>query len=547
MSNNEINSEDCKSNNNPIPTLGIDNPEKSTKTPDSREFTPKNEGVDNELVTQKLNALSVNQDSKVKNKNLKKSELAIDSGKSYSRNNSKPNLSSYKSNSPNHSGKTPTHHGTPNSFHSSSRSHNNSSSHLNSHTEVKKLTIVLKLGSSSVCDPVTHVPHLSTLFAIVEVISSLKEMGHDVVLVSSGAVATGLRRLDLPAKPKSVAQKQAVAAVGQGRLMALYDNMFSHLDMPIAQVLITRNDLSHPTQYVNAYNTFMELLKMNVVPIVNENDTVNSGGIRFGDNDTLSAITAGMIHADYLFLLTDVDCLYTDNPRNNPDAKRVIVVDDMSKLVDSVDVSSSGSSVGTGGMATKLVAAELAMAAGVCTIITNSDKPKRIIDIIQYFSEGRGENLSSHNESIPESVLCTRFLPNKGPSLADRKWWIKHGMRRAGTLFIDYGALVALVKNKKSLFAAGIVSVEGVFGASQSVAICFRTSLLPKEHSDNNLPQVLEVGNGLVNYSSTEISRIKGHKSESFMDLLGYCDNEDVIHRGNIAINISKVDFNKLF
>ncbi|PVZ98064.1 hypothetical protein BB558_004064 [Smittium angustum] len=427
--------------------------------------------------------------------------------------------------SKNHNGSTPKL-----SSRSNSRSRPTSpSKHLQ-----KQLTVVLKIGTSSVCDPITHVPLLSTLFAIVEVINKLRQMGHRVVLVSSGAVGIGLRRLDIQNKPKELAKLQAVAAVGQGRLMALWDNMFGHLDQPIAQVLLTRNDLSHPTQYINAYNTFVELLDMGVIPIVNENDTVSVGEIRFGDNDTLSAITAGMIHADYLFLLTDVDCLYTDNPRNNPDAKRVLCVDNMSTLIGSVDASTSGSSVGTGGMATKLVAAELAMAAGVTTIITHSNKPAKIIDIIEYFTIPENMKIS---ENIPESVLCTRFVPMPR-SLGDRKWWIKHGMRRAGTIYIDYGAFVAVVKMKKSLFAAGIREVEGHFSASQSVVIAFKTELLPENLREKVTSKIIEVGHGMVNYSSTEISRIKGCKSNTFESILGYCDNEDIIHRGNLAVNI---------
>ncbi|KAJ2488641.1 Glutamate 5-kinase, partial [Coemansia sp. RSA 2052] len=215
-------------------------------------------------------------------------------------------------------------------------------------------------------------PMLASLSMMVETIVKLKELGHRVVLVSSGAVGLGLRRLDMPVKPKELAVIQAIAAVGQGRLMALYDDLFGQLAQPVAQVLLTRNDLSQA------------LLEMNVVPIVNENDTVSLGEIRFGDNDTLSAITAGMVHADYLFLLTDVDCLYTDNPRRNPNAKPVTNVADIKALRDAVDVSSAGSAVGTGGMATKLIAAELATAAGVTTVITRGSTPQKVIDIIEF-------------------------------------------------------------------------------------------------------------------------------------------------------------------
>ncbi|KAJ2389407.1 Glutamate 5-kinase, partial [Coemansia sp. RSA 2559] len=332
----------------------------------------------------------------------------------------------------------------------------------------KSLTIVLKLGTSSICDPVTHMPMLANLSLMVETIVKLKEQGHRVVLVSSGAVGIGLRRMHIAEKPKELASIQAIAAVGQGRLMALYDDLFGQLAQPVAQVLLTRNDLSHRTQYLNACNTFEALLEMGVVPIVNENDTVSLGEIRFGDNDTLSAITAGMVHADYLFLLTDVDCLYTDNPRTNPNAKQVTNVTDIKALRDAVDVSTAGSAVGTGGMATKLIAAELATAAGVSTVITRGSTPQKVIDIVEYFSNPD----TQPDAPLPNSVLCTRFVAKTRPMI-DRKWWILHGMYCAGTIYVDAGAVVALAKFKKSLFAAGIKRVEGVFSSNQSVRVVY--------------------------------------------------------------------------
>ncbi|CEG79606.1 Putative Glutamate 5-kinase [Rhizopus microsporus] len=243
--------------------------------------------------------------------------------------------------------------------------------HKNQQSNSKQLTIVIKVGTSSICNEITHFPLLSNLSAIVETVLSLRSLGHRVVLVTSAAVGTGLRRLNMPEKPSSLAARQAVAAVGQGRLMALYDDLFGQFGQPVAQILLTKNDLADRSQYLNAVNCIEELLGMSVVPIVNENDSISTQGIRFGDNDTLSAVMAGMVKADYLFLLTDVDCLYTDNPRTNPDAKPVLLCDDMVNLKDQVSVASMGSNLGTGGMATKLVAAELATAAGVTTIITN--------------------------------------------------------------------------------------------------------------------------------------------------------------------------------
>ncbi|KAJ2723978.1 Glutamate 5-kinase [Coemansia sp. Benny D115] len=421
----------------------------------------------------------------------------------------------------------------------------------------KSLTIVLKLGTSSICDAVTHVPLIANLSRMVETIVRLKEMGHRVVLVSSGAVAIGLRRLKMPVKPKELAAKQAIAAVGQGRLMALYDDLFGLLDQPVAQVLLTRNDLSQRTQYLNACNTFEALLEMDVVPIVNENDTVSLGEIRFGDNDTLSAITAGMVHADYLFLMTDVDCLYTDNPRTNPGAKPVTNVTDLKALRDAVDVSSAGSAVGTGGMATKLIAAELATAAGVTTIITNGSSPQRVVDIIEYFT---AQPDSAHEMPLPASVLCTRFVAKSRPMI-DRKWWILHGMYCAGTIYVDAGAVVALARFKKSLFAAGIKRVEGVFSSNQAVRVVYEPERETVASIANinaeearvlsavspGRSEVIEIGHGLVNYTSAEVSRIRGCHSSEFEAILGYCDSDNVINRGNMVVTIPEQVLDDIF
>lgn len=199
-----------------------------------------------------------------------------------------------------------------------------------------------------------------------------------------------MRMLDIPIRPKHLPQVQALAALGQCKLMALWESLFSHLRQPIAQILLTRNDIADRSQYLNAQNTIAELLGMGIVPIVNENDTLAVTEIKFGDNDTLSAITAAMVQADYLFLMTDVDCLYDKNPRIHADAKPIEVVHDIGAL--EADVSTSGSSLGTGGMGTKIVAARLATSAGVTTVITRSSLPGNIYSII--------EHIHSQNESM---------------------------------------------------------------------------------------------------------------------------------------------------
>ncbi|CAG8621130.1 5339_t:CDS:2, partial [Scutellospora calospora] len=287
------------------------------------------------------------------------------------------------------------------------------------------------------------------------------------------------------------------------------------------------------TQYLNAVNTFSELLTMGVVPVVNENDTISVSEIKFGDNDTLSAITAGMVNADYLFLMTDVDCLYTDNPMTNSNAKPVEVVEDVGALRDKVIVSSAGSSLGTGGMVTKLIAADLATAAGVTTIICRGSAPKNIISIIN--------NLPNDDKQCSSSLpLHTRFIAKDNP-LLDRKWWILHGLHTAGTIFIDEGAVRAITKagRKSSLFAAGIVKVDGYFVAHQAVELKIERTI-NRENIDDI--EVVMIGKGLVNYSSTEISRIKGCQSSDIEKMLGYADSECVIHRDNLVITVKNDD-----
>ncbi|TYJ53295.1 glutamate 5-kinase [Cryptococcus floricola] len=347
---------------------------------------------------------------------------------------------------------------------------------LNSKTKTAPLTIVIKLGTSSIVSPTyPFVPHIQLLSNIVETVVKLRDQGHRVVLVSSGAIGVGLRRMNLKERGKELHKKQALAAIGQGRLIALWDNLFSQLEQPIAQILLTRMDISDRTRYINAQNTFSELLNMGVVPIVNENDTVSVSEIKFGDNDTLSAISSAICHADYLFLLTDVECLYTDNPRNNPDAKPVRVVRDIQAVKQQVSTKTLGSSLGTGGMETKIIAAELATAAGTTTVVMDSSNVR---DIFQVIANGPSPCRESEEGSTPElneGPLCTRFL-RKEAALKDRKWWIAHGLHAAGSVIIDPGAFRAIQRKESGgrLLPAGVVRVDGVFAGHQAVRLIVR-------------------------------------------------------------------------
>lgn len=431
--------------------------------------------------------------------------------------------------------------------------------------------------------------------------------------------------MDLDRRPKLLPQVQALAAIGQCRLMSLWDQLFGHMRQPIAQILLTRNDIADRTQYQNAQNTFFELLHMGVIPIVNENDTLAVTEIKFGDNDTLSAITAGMVQADYLFLMTDVECLYDTNPRKNPNAKPIEVVEDIADL--DVDVSSAGSSLGTGGMSTKIVAARLATSAGVTTVITKSSQPGNIAAIIKHAESQRLARTSSRNsetnfqddgvpvtqtasltlqhshpdmsssQTLPARTpsphleaadvpLHTRFLPISHP-IRDRYFWILHGLAPHGTIYIDHGAWKAL-SDKAGLLPVGIVDADGHFAQQEAVRLVVVKRLPAKEVSSPKAlpkpttpiapvpsrtaahpvlnaghapfthpavshslsssvvrdgpplyelhdPAPLEIGRAVVNYSASEIRRIKGLHSTQIHDALGYADSEYVALRENIA------------
>ncbi|KAL5094457.1 hypothetical protein Trisim1_007042 [Trichoderma cf. simile WF8] len=408
----------------------------------------------------------------------------------------------------------------------------------------KPLTVVIKLGTSSIVDENTHEPLLPILTLIVDTAVKLRKDGHRVVIVSSGAIGVGLRRMDVAKRPKHLAQLQALAAIGQCRLISLWDSLFAHLTQPVAQILLTRNDIADRTRYLNAQSTVNELLDMGVIPIVNENDTLAVSEIKFGDNDTLSAITAAMIHADLLFLMTDVDCLYDKNPRSNPDAKPIEIVEDISAL--EADVSSAGSALGTGGMSTKIIAARLGTSAGVTTIITRSSNPGNILSIVRYLHQSQPSRSASSVslnliaasetiETIPAPPLHTRFLPSTDP-IRDRHFWLLHTPNPHGTLYIDEGAHKALL-NKAGLLPVGVVDVEGNFAQQEVVRLIVvnrRSVPGPDEKRWEGLG--LEVGRALVNYAAPEISRILGHQSTEIRGILGYADSEYVAHRSHIGI-----------
>ncbi|MBD0267669.1 MAG: glutamate 5-kinase [Cyanobacteria bacterium Co-bin8] len=365
-------------------------------------------------------------------------------------------------------------------------------------------TLVIKIGTSSLTAPDSGHLALSTLATLVETLCQLRRDGHRVVLVSSGAVGVGCRRLGLTERPKTISMKQAVAAVGQGRLMRVYDDLFTSLNQPIAQVLLTRSDLVQRSRYVNSYRTFRQLLQLGVIPIVNENDTVAVEELKFGDNDTLSALVASLIEADWLFLLTDVDRLYSADPRYHPDAKPIQWVERIDQLADlNIAVGERGSQWGTGGMVTKIAAARIATSAGIRTVITEGRRPENILKILQ------GEPLG------------TQFAPHAGPVNA-RKRWIANSLVPVGRLYLDSGAVKAICEAGKSLLAAGITEIEGEFQRQDAVQLCSATGD--------------EIARGIVNYSHQELQQILGKRSDEIAQILGYAGAETVVHRDNLVL-----------
>jgi glutamate 5-kinase len=365
-------------------------------------------------------------------------------------------------------------------------------------------TLVVKIGTSSLTRSDGKLA-LAAIASLIETLVDLRAQGYQVVLVSSGAVGVGASRLGLTERPKKIALKQAAAAVGQGMIMRVYDDLFREYHQPVAQVLLTRGDLDRRSSYINIYNTFQELLRLGAIPIVNENDTVAVDELKFGDNDTLSARVASLIDADWLFLLTDVDRLYSADPRRFPDAKPIVQIERLEDLeAMQVKTGDRGSQWGTGGMMTKITAAQIATNAGVRTVITHGQSPQNILKILQ------GEPLG------------TQFSPQLRADNA-RKRWIAHGLVSAGKIYLDGGAVNAIAMGGKSLLPAGIVRVEGDFDAADAVLLCDESGK--------------EIARGIVNYSSQELERIRGQKSDAIADILGYIGEDTVVHRDNLVLS----------
>lgn len=366
--------------------------------------------------------------------------------------------------------------------------------------------VVVKVGSNVLT--ADNDLNRKVILSISRQISLLMRRGLQVILVSSGAMASGLKKLELARRPDEVPKRQAVAAVGQAGLIMEYEKAFARHRKKVAQILLTSEDLSNRQRYLNARNTLNTLLAWQVVPIINENDTVMVEEIKFGDNDTLAAMITLLMDADLLVNLTDIDGLYTKDPRQHRDAELIPIVSRIVKRIEKLASDIPGA-LGTGGMLSKIKAARKLSAAGIPMVIANGMKP----DILTQLFAGQQHG--------------TFFVP-KQKKLASRKSWIAFNLKPQGRLVIDDGAADALLKNGKSLLPSGITTVEGEFSVGAPVAFT------------NRLNRV--IGIGLVNYCASDINKIKGLKSNQIKNCLGHKPFDEVIHRDNLTITVDMSD-----
>ena len=369
-------------------------------------------------------------------------------------------------------------------------------------TGYKYQRLVVKLGTSTLT---AGTPHLSekTLANIVSQIDTLCRNGCEVVLVSSGAMAAGREALSFPKLPKEIPAKQMLSAVGQPRLMAIYENLFAQHNRTVAQVLLTRQDLTQRRSYLNARNTLLALLDQKVLPIVNENDAVATEEIRVGDNDNLSALVANLIDADLLLMLTDQAGMFTSDPRTNPNATLLTEITG-GKIPEELwkSAGKSKDELGTGGMITKLQAADLARRSGTNVVIASGTEPDAIL------RTAKGNPIGTYFQAT-------------ATTLESRKRFILSGTVSTGKIQIDSGATGAL-QNGSSLLPVGVTAIFGEFERGDTVAVI---------NANNN-----ELARGLTNYHSAELSKIAGRQSKDIESILGYYYGEEVIHRDQLVL-----------
>ncbi len=361
--------------------------------------------------------------------------------------------------------------------------------------------VVVKIGSGVLASAGAGLDR-SRIAALAGEIATLHAAGYELVVVTSGAVAAGVGHLGLAQRPRTIPHKQAAAAVGQIGVMSAYEAAFWTHGVRVAQVLLTRDDLSSRRRYLNAKHAMMALLEWRVVPVVNENDTVVVEEIKLGDNDNLSALTAALVEADVLLILSDVDGLHIADPRLAPDAALVPLVAAVTPEIEAL--AGSVGPLGTGGMATKLAAAKKASASGIATIIANGHRPGVVAAALD-----------------PTVEVGTLVLPVRD-RMTSRKHWIAYTLRPTGSLVVDDGARVAVTAHGRSLLPSGLREIRGSFG----VGACVHCLGLDGH----------EFARGLVSYSAAELEKIKGRHSRDIESVLGYKVADEIIHRDDLAL-----------
>lgn len=361
--------------------------------------------------------------------------------------------------------------------------------------------LVVKVGSSLVTNEGRGIDAQAIATWAAE-IAALRDFGREIVVVSSGAVAEGMKRLSWVRRPQSMQDLQAAAAVGQMGLAQVYETEFRRFGLQTAQILLTHEDLADRTRYLNARSTLTRLIELGVIPIINENDTVVTDEIKVGDNDTLAALVTNLIEADALVILTDQAGLYTADPRSHPDARLLSKVKAGDPRLEAM-AGGAGSLIGKGGMLTKVLAARRAASAGAHTIVASGRESK----VLQRLAGGE--------------MIGTSFIANTA-KLTARKQWIADQLQLRGALVLDAGALKALLRDGKSLLPIGVSEVQGDFARGDVVACLSQAGS--------------EVGRGLINYASSEARRIIGKPSSEIESLLGFVEEPELIHRSNLVI-----------
>jgi glutamate 5-kinase len=366
---------------------------------------------------------------------------------------------------------------------------------------VQAQRLVVKVGSSLVTNEGRGIDAQAIATWAAE-IAALRDLGREIVVVSSGAVAEGMKRLSWVRRPQSMQDLQAAAAVGQMGLAQVYETEFRRFGLQTAQILLTHEDLADRTRYLNARSTLTRLIDLGVIPIINENDTVVTDEIKVGDNDTLAALVTNLIEADALVILTDQAGLYTADPRSHPDARLLSRVKAGDPRLEAM-AGGAGSLIGKGGMLTKVLAARRAASAGAHTIVASGRESK----VLQRLAGGE--------------MIGTSFIADTA-KLTARKQWIADQLQLRGALVLDAGALKALLRDGKSLLPIGVSEVQGDFARGDVVACLSQAGA--------------EVGRGLINYASSEARRIIGKPSSEIESLLGFVEEPELIHRSNLVI-----------